>query len=221
MRLIAPILTLLFVASFPARTAGVIDDRGFQDRGSKDRFAEIFNRGVELQRTLHSIRAHFTETTVSTLLARPLIAHGTIVAATPARVLMTYTDPERKIVAIDTRSLRVEWPDRREQEKIDIGETQKRIDQYFTHANVDELRSMFTIVAQPDNAVKNTDHIELLPKRKQIKQGLERLELWINHDSSLLTQLRMTFAGGDLKTIALDDIAVNVPISEDLFRVTK
>ena len=44
------------------------------------------------------------------------------------------------------------------------------------------------------------------PKRKQIKEGLERLELWIDRESLLLVQMRMTFPGGDRKTIRLDDV---------------
>ena len=57
-----------------------------------------------------------------------------VIAAPPARVLMTYTDPERRTIAIDGKSLIVVWPDRGEREKIDISQTQKRIDQYFTQA---------------------------------------------------------------------------------------
>ncbi len=57
------------------------------------------------------------------------------------------------------------------------------------------------------------------PKRKQIKEGLERLELWIARESLLLVQMRLTFPGGDSKTIRLDDPELNVPVSDDTFRV--
>ena len=48
------------------------------------------------------------------------------------------------------------------------------------------------------------------PKRKQIREGLERLELWIDRDTLMLAQMRMSFPGGDTKTIRLEDLAVNV-----------
>jgi len=35
----------------------------------------------------------------------------------------------------------------------------------------------------------------------------------------LLTDMRMTFAGGDQKTIALENIEMNVPVGEDTFKV--
>jgi outer membrane lipoprotein-sorting protein len=184
-----------------------------------DLFTDIYNRGVQKQRTVQSIRARFTETTSSTLLTRPIVAHGTIVAAAPARVLMTYSDPERKIVAIDRKTLTVAWPDRGERQQIDVSEMQKRIDQYFTKASISDLRSMFEIAAAPDASRAGRDLVDMRPKRKQIQQGLQRLELWIDNRADLLTDMRMTFAAGDQKTIALENIEVNVPVGDDTFKV--
>jgi outer membrane lipoprotein-sorting protein len=184
-----------------------------------DLFSQIYKRGVVRQRSLQSIRARFTETTVSSLLVKPIVAHGTVVAASPARVRMTYTDPEPKTITMDGRSLTVLWSDRGEREAIDITQIQKRIDQYFTHANIDDLRGMFDIAAEPDQAIRRADRIDMKPKRKQIKQGLERLELWVDRDSELLVQMRLTFPGGDQKTITLGDLVSNVPVSDDTFRI--
>ena len=115
----------------------------------------------------------------------------------------------------------IAWPDRNERQKLDISQVQKRIDQYFTHASPDELRSMFDITAQHDPTMRDVDRVDMRPKRKQIKQGLERLGLWIDRDSGLLVQMRMTFPGGDSKTIALHDIAVNVPVTDDTFQLKR
>jgi outer membrane lipoprotein-sorting protein len=185
----------------------------------KDLFDQLFARTLEKRQSIHSIRARFTETTTSSLLERPLVSHGTVIAAPPSRVLMTYTDPERRAIAIDSKSLLVDWPDRREREKIDISQMQKRIDQYFTHATIGQLRSMFDITAQPDSVIRESDRVDMRPKRKQIKEGLERLEIWIDRESLLLVQLQMTFAGGDRKTIRLDDVTVNVPITDEMFLI--
>ena len=192
---------------------------GSQRPAANDLFNQIFNRTVVTRQSLHSIRARFTETTVSSLLEKPLMAHGTVIAAPPARVLMTYTDPERKTVALDGKSLVIIWPDRHEQEKIDISQVQKRVDQYFTQANLEQLRSMFDIKAEPDPVMRDADRVDMRPKRKQIKEGLERLDLWIDREKLLLVQMQMTFPGGDTKTIKLDDVAINVPITDEMFQI--
>ena len=182
-----------------------------------DLFAELFQRGLVKQKSMKSIRAAFTETTVSTLLVKPIVARGTIVAAPPARVRMAYTEPEPKLVVMDAGRLTVLWPRRNEREQIDIRETQKRIDQYFTNASIKDLKSMFDVTAAPAAGSPRVDRIDMKPKRKQIQQGLERLELWVDREANMLTQMRLTFPGGDQKTIALDDIALNVPIGDETF----
>jgi len=184
-----------------------------------DRFDQLFARTLAKRSSLQSIRARFTETTTSSLLEKPLVSHGTVIAAPPSRVLMTYTDPERRTVAIDRKSLVVLWPDRHERDKIDISQLQKRIDQYFTQATLEQLRSLFTISAAPDLVMRETDRVDMRPKRKQIREGLEQLELWIDRNSLLLVQLQMTFPGGDRKTIRLDDLTVNVPITDEMFLI--
>jgi outer membrane lipoprotein-sorting protein len=185
----------------------------------KDLFDQLFARTLEKRQSIHSIRARFTETTTSSLLEKPLVSHGTVIATPPARVLMTYTDPERRTIAIDSKSLVVVWPDRHEREKIDISQTQKRIDQYFTQATIGQLRSMFEITLEPDSVIRGADRVDMRPKRKQIKEGLERLEIWIDRESLLLVQLQMTFPGGDRKTIRLDDVTANVPVTDEMFQI--
>ena len=58
-------------------------------------------------------------------------------------------------------------------------------------------------------------------KRKQIKNGLELLQLWIDRNTLLLTQMSMQFPGGDVKVIRLDDMAVNVPVTEASFEIPR
>jgi outer membrane lipoprotein-sorting protein len=183
-----------------------------------DLFSQMFQRGLVKQKSMKSIRATFTETTVSTLLVKPVVARGTIIAAPPARVRMAYTEPEPKIIVMDAGRLTVLWPRRNEREQIDIRGTQKRIDQYFTNASVNDLRKLFDIRAEPDATIRRADRIEMTPKRKQIRQGLEKLELWIDRENDMLVQMRMAFPGGDEKTIALEDVVLNVPIGDETFQ---
>src|SRR5262249_51132558 len=128
-------------------------------------------------------------------------------------------DPERRTVVIDGKTLTVASAGRHDVEKIDVSQTQKRIDQYFTHASVDQLRSMFDITATHDASARDIDRVVMQSKRKPIKQGLERLELWIDTARMVLVRMEMTFPSGDTKLIALEDVSMNVPIDDNTFRV--
>jgi hypothetical protein len=78
---------------------------------------------------------------------------------------------------------------------------------------------MFDITAEADPGMREAEYVDMRPKRKQIKAGLERLELWINRESLLPVQMRMSFPGGDAKTVKLDDIDINVPVTSASFQI--
>ena len=157
-----------------------------RSRAEADLFNRLFARTLAKKQTIRSIRASFTETTTSTLLQRPLVSHGTVIAAPPARVLMTYTDPERRVVAIDGKSLVVSWPDRNERETINIDETKKQIDRYFTQATHRSAAFDVRHHGRSRSARSKHDRVDMRPKRKQIKHGLDGSELWIDRETLLL-----------------------------------
>jgi len=59
--------------------------------------------------------------------------------------------------------------------------------------------------------------MDLLPKRKQIKQGLERLQIWALRDIAFLSHMKITFAGGDTTVFKLEHAELNVPIPPHTF----
>lgn len=176
---------------------------------SRDLFDEIYERGRPLEQSLRTIRARFVEETTSSLLTKALTAEGTLLVVRPSDVTLTYTKPERKTLTLDAGRLLFEWPDRNLRERKDIKEQQARVQRYFMNKTPDELRAHFTIAAAADPGRPGTWRIDMVPKRKQIQQGLTRLELWVRQDTTLLSAMRMTFPGGDTKTMTFTEVIVN------------
>ncbi len=193
-------------ADAPGQTAPV--------SGSRDAFDTIYERGKPLEASLETIRARFTETTTSSLLVQPLVAEGTLIVRRPHDVVLRYSKPETKVLRLDATSLVFVWPERQIRERKDIADAQARVQRYFVGKNPDELRRHFTIVTSEDAAAPGTWRIDMRPKRAQIKQGLERLELWVRHDTLMLSSMRMTFPGGDTKTMTFADVVVNAPVAD-------
>jgi len=156
---------------------------------------------------------------VSSLLAKPTVSRGTLLAARPPRLLLRYTSPESKVVAMSGTRLVVAWPERGESETVDITETMKRVNQYFTNADPKQLRRLFTVKAFVDPEAEKAYQIEMVPKRKQIGQGLERLQLWLHRDTLMLVQMKMSFPGGDSNTFRIDEAEMNVPLDPKAFDV--
>jgi outer membrane lipoprotein-sorting protein len=184
-----------------------------------DLFDDLYARANAQRKTLKSVRATFSETTVSSLLTEPLVARGTLVAAEPSNVVMRYTAPEPRTITINPTRLIVDWPGKK-REALDIKRTQERIRQYFVNADLNELRKLFEIRATLDSRPP-AYQVEMRPKEKRIKQGVQRLVLWIDPTLLVMTQIRMEFPGGDSKTIRLEDVELNVPVDAGLFQAPK
>lgn len=178
-----------------------------------DLFDDIYRRGQPLEQSIKTIRARFTETTTSSLLVKPVVAEGTLLAVRPSDILLSYTAPEKKLVRIDATTLRFVWPDRQLRETKDIRASQARVQKYFVDKTPAELRRHFDITATEDAARPGTWRLEMLPKRKQIRQGVTRIELWLDQRTSMLSTMTLTFAGGDTKTMAFTNVEVNAPIT--------
>ena len=182
-----------------------------------DLFDEIHMRTRAAEATRRTLRARFTQTTVSSLLVKPVVALGTVLAAKPAQLAMTYTSPERKTIVMDGSRVVI----RREQgsvEQADVTEILKKVDHYFVNATPDDLRKSFKVRAFLDPEMTPARYqVDLMPTRKQIEQGLERLQVWVTREPLVLWRIKMTFPGGDSDTITVEDVQFNVPVPANAF----
>jgi hypothetical protein len=185
---------------------------------SGDLFDQIYAQGHSLEVTLKTITCRFTETTTSSLLARPLVARGTLAVERPSRVALRYDDPEPRSLQIDRDLMTFVWPARHVRQQTDIGAAQRRVEKYFVNRSPDELRRHFRIAAREADDRPGTWRVTMIPTRKQILQGLSRLELGIDRTSLVLTAMRMEFPNGDAKLMAFEDVRVNGPVDPVLFR---
>ena len=122
-----------------------------------------------------------------------MIARGTVIVERPARVALRYTDPDARVVLIDGDRMTMSWPSANIRSVKDIGASQRRIQKYFVDSSPDELRSHFEVSAREADDRPGTYLITMVPKRKQILEGMTRLELWLDRTSLLLAAMRMTF----------------------------
>jgi outer membrane lipoprotein-sorting protein len=188
---------------------------------ARDSFDDLYERGRRANAAMKTLTAHFTETTTSSLLTRPLVSRGTLAVERPARVVLRYTDAESRVVLIDGNRMTLWWPSRNIRQVTDIGTAQGRVQKYFVNGTAAELRGQFDIEEHDGSDRPGTYHVTMVPKRKQIREALARLDLWVNRSSMLLDAMRMTFANGDTKTMAFDEVMPNAPIEAGTFAIER
>jgi len=187
-----------------------------------DAFDELYAKGKKVNDSMKTLTARFTETTTSTLLTRPLVARGRVAVERPARVVLRYTEPDARTVLIDGNRMTVVWPSRNVRQVTDIGTTQGRIQKYFVNGTAADLRHEFQIEDRPPGGERPNDYyVSMVPKRKQIHETLARLDLWVDRSSLLLDVMKMTFANGDTKTMAFEEVVRNAPLEPGTFAIDR
>jgi len=188
-----------------------------QKPADDDSFDALYRRGSEINATLKTLTARFTETTTSSMLTRPLVASGVVAVERPSRVVLHYHQPELRDVLIDGDRLTVSWPGRHIRDVTNIAAANRRIRKYFVDGQPAQLRESFDIVSEKADDRPRTYRLTMVPKRQQIREGLSRLELWLDQKSLLLAAMRMTFPNGDTKLMVLEDVVWNAPIDPGVF----
>ncbi|MCA1585967.1 MAG: outer membrane lipoprotein carrier protein LolA [Acidobacteria bacterium] len=183
-----------------------------------DLFDEIYEKGQPLESSLETLTARFTETSSSPLLQRPLVARGVVSVLRPSKVRLDYDEPEARTVLINDEVLTVVWPSRDLKQQSNIGPAQRRIERSFVAKSPAELRSHFDIRASVAADRAGTWLLHMTPKRRQIREGLSTLELWLDRETVMLQAMRMTFPSGDTKLMEFAEVTINPPIDEAIFK---
>jgi outer membrane lipoprotein-sorting protein len=179
-------------------------------------FDQLYEHGQRINAAMRTLTAHFTETTTSALLVKPLVARGTLAVERPSRVILNYSDPEVRVVLIDDDKMTLTWPSR---QVLDVSATMKRVQRYFTGSSAADLRRQFDIDDRQTTERPGMYRLLMTPKQKRIRETLDKLELWVDRDSSLLSSMRMTFANGDTKTMTFEQVTPNAPLRPGTFSV--
>lgn len=182
-----------------------------------DLFDEIHRRGAPIARDLQTVSASFVETTSSTLLKTPQVARGTLVAQRPDKVRLQYTGADARTVLISKDTLTIEWPKRSLHDQKDISSTMRRAQRFFTATSPAELRKHFDIAAAVAADRPHTWEVVFTPRRKQLREGVAGVRLWIDQQTLLLRAMRLDFPGGDTTLMEFADVRLNPPVAADTF----
>ena len=182
-----------------------------------DLFDEIYRRAAPVEKTLTTVSASFVETTTSTLLKTPLVARGTLVGRRPRQVRLVYSGADARTVIVDGATLALDWPARNIRETRDVGGMMKRAERFFLVSTPAELRKQFDIAAAVAPDRPGSWRVTFTPKRKQMREGVSRVDLWIDQSSLVLHALKMEYPGGDTRLMEFSDVRINPPVAADAF----
>lgn len=201
-----------------AMLAAAISTRAAQQNApaGKPSFDELYSRGQKTNASIQTLTARFTEKTTSALLSGAVEERGSLYVQRPSRVLMRYEEPAGKIILIDGKRMIIIVPAQKIRQTLDIDRAQGRV-QGMLKSDAGDLRRLFDIQLQDRSGRPGTHEVLMTPKRKEIRENLTRLELWVPDTTGLLEAMRMTFASGESKLMEFRDVVPNAAINPAVF----
>jgi outer membrane lipoprotein-sorting protein len=142
------------------------------------------------------------------------------------RMLIDFTAPDRKTVAFDGATVSVYLPNVKTVQIYNVGDKRGLIDKLLLlgfGATSDELRADYdvTLVGVEPIDGKPTNHIQLIPKAKDVLMRLKKADLWISDATGTPVQQRfVTSASGDFMLVTYGDAKLNTVISDGSLKLT-
>jgi outer membrane lipoprotein carrier protein len=176
--------------------------------------AELTEAAVSMQ----TLQCRFMQEKISSMLAEPTVAEGTMHYAAPDRLRWEYTKPyafalvvngERIVKVTDGKAEVVDGKSNRMYQGI--------VSIIMGSASGKKLfdTSVFDVVMYDDNEFWRA---EMTPKRRDMKRMFSQLVFRFDKKSKVIRRVEFKEAGGDITSIRFEDIKLNEAIGEGKFQ---
>jgi outer membrane lipoprotein-sorting protein len=141
------------------------------------------------------------------------------------RMLIEFATPDKKSVGFDGDEGGVYYPKMKTAQIYNVGDKKSLVDQILLlgfGASSEELKTNYTVTYVGAETVdgKGTDHIQLIPKSKDVLTRIKKAELWIAANGTPLQQRFQTSASGDFMLVTYMDVKANPPLSDGALKLS-
>lgn len=185
-----------------------------------DRAAPGFkSMSADIQRIVHTAVINDNSTETGTIRLKRQKAHET-------RMLIEFTKPDPKSVALADDTVSVYYPKIRTVQIYNVGDKRGLIDQFLLlgfGATSAELKEAYNVTwAGTENiAGQSTSHIQLAPKSKEVLLRLKSADLWISDATGLPVQQKfLTSSAGDYMVVTYSNLKHNAPLTDGALKLS-
>ncbi len=140
------------------------------------------------------------------------------------KVLVDLAKPDRRAVALDGRKAELFYPNINTVQEFDLGKQKGLIDQFLllgVGTTSKELESGYTIryAGRETIAGQPSEHLELVPKSKQVQQHLDKFELWVSDATGYPVQQKFLLPGGDYQMVTYTNTKINPNLPDSALKL--
>ena len=182
---------------------------------------KVLARFDQVQQTVRSLSADFSQTTVNPLFKQPLSAKGRFYLRKPDSVLWEYTSPEPMQFVITSGEYTGYFPGRKKAERRDVHRWTEQIFRFFALGQVSaELRKFYDIrLEDPGADMKGTYQLVLDPRKRRVRKRVEEVHLWVDASTCLPARVEYVNREGAARSLVFHNVELNPDLSAGLFTV--
>lgn len=216
------IVAFVLAAGFASAAAHGVSKKGGEPQPMSPDLAKVLARFDEVQGSIRSLSAEFTETRKSPLLKEPIVAKGRFFLTKPKSVMWEYTAPEAMRFVIANDEYVGYFPGRKRAERRDIHRFSDQLFRFFgLGQGSGELQKFYEItLGDPGTSMKGTCLLVLSPKKKRVKKAVESVQLWVDAERMLPRKIAYRARDGSTREIAFNETRVNPDLSASLYEVS-
>jgi outer membrane lipoprotein-sorting protein len=182
---------------------------------------QVLARFDEVQDSVVTLSAQFTETTVSELLKEPMVSRGLFYMTKPDSVMWEYTSPESMQFVIAKDEYVGYFPARKQAERRNIQRWREQIFRFFGLGQVSaELMKFYDIrLEDPGADMKGTYALTLDPRKRRVKKRMQSVRLWVDSSTFLPVKIEYVSNSGNTRSIQFHKLQLNPDLSAGLYNL--
>lgn len=183
--------------------------------------AEVLERFDEVQASIRTLSAEFTETTRNPMLKDPILSEGRFFMTKPDSIRWEYTAPEEMRFVIADDQYTGYFPAQQRAERRSIKRWSEHLFRFFGLGQGSaELSKFYEITLVDDADQANGHHLLLLePRKKRARKRVSEVRFWLDTNSYLPRRVEYRSQDGAARTIEFSDIGLNPDLAAGLYTV--
>ena len=180
---------------------------------------QILARFDEVQGSIQTISARFTETTTNQMLKEPMVAAGRFYMTKPDSICWEYDQPEEMRFVIASDEYTGYFPARNRAEKRGVRRWSEKIFRLIGLGQAStELSKFYDIKLADDQTQEAGGYLLLLePRKKRVRKRVEAVRFWLDGDSFLPTRVEYRGQNGNTRLLEFHEISLNPDLSASVY----
>ena len=172
-----------------------------------------------VQESIQTLSARFTETTVNRLFKEPVVAEGSFYLTKPDAIRWEYSAPEEMKFVIARDQYTGYFPAQKRAEKRNIQRWSERLFRFFGLGQGSTELSRFYDISLGETQADDTFMLVLQPRKRRARKRVEQVLFWVNSTDYLPRKIEYQGQDGNSRVIDFHEVLVNPDLAATLYSV--